>query len=388
VSGYLRLPLEVDPDELLRQSVARIAARIPGYRLVEGNPASAILEEDARLNADTRLVAVDVAAAAFRALLIRLYRIAPLAGAAAFTTTTWTMRNADGYTVEAGTVIAFRRADGTLVPFETVDEFTVPAGSQQTPPGAVVVRAVDNGAAQNGVGGVGVLISPAYAFVSSIVADSPAAGGADAETDAEFLDRGADLLTAQAPRPILPTDAALLARSIPGVHRALAIDNYDPATGTFDNERMTAVATVDIDGNPVGMDTRADVADALEAQREVNFVFHVIDPTYTTLDVTFAAVARRGFEPADVQERAIAAATTHLSPGRHAGGAEQPPTWRRETTVRYLEVATVINNVDGVDHITDLTLNGGTADVPLDGVAPLPASVDAGTTISGTVTAP
>jgi hypothetical protein len=56
--------------------------------------------------------------------------------------------------------------------------------------------------------------------------------------------------------------------------------------------------------------------------------------------------------------------------------------------VRYLEVATVINNVDGVDHITDLTLNGGTADVPLDGVAPLPASVDAGTTISGTVTAP
>lgn len=46
--------------------------------------------------------------------------------------------------------------------------------------------------------------------------------------------------------------------------------------------------------------------------------------------------------------------------------------------VRYLEVAEVLNRVDGVDYISTLTVNGGTANITLTGVAPL--------TLAGTVT--
>ena len=50
--------------------------------------------------------------------------------------------------------------------------------------------------------------------------------------------------------------------------------------------------------------------------------------------------------------------------------------WNSQLAVRYLELATVVNNVLGVDYITSLqfALNGtalGTADVTLTGVAGL-----------------
>ena len=53
--------------------------------------------------------------------------------------------------------------------------------------------------------------------------------------------------------------------------------------------------------------------------------------------------------------------------------------------VRYLEVATVINNVPGVDFIEILTLDAGTADVTLDPAGGIPVVLPRATTITGIV---
>jgi hypothetical protein len=45
--------------------------------------------------------------------------------------------------------------------------------------------------------------------------------------------------------------------------------------------------------------------------------------------------------------------------------------WINDTKVRYLEVAQVINDQEGVNYIINLTVNGGTVDVALTGTAPL-----------------
>lgn len=388
--GYVELPVEVDEDALLAAAVERIQALFPGWQLTEAHLEAAILEEAIRLEAETRQVARSVAAAAFGTLLTKLHAVPAIDGAPATAPSTWTMVDAAGYTVPAGTVVAYETADG-LVPFETVEDFTVPAGSTATAAGAVTLAARDNGVHANGLPAGTLVLVDALTFVTSVASTAATAGGVDPETDEEHIDRGADILTTLAPRPILPADFSRLARSVAGVHRATTIDGYNPADATYNNERMVTVAAVDANGDPLAASVKTDLADTLEAEREVNFIVHVIDPTYTGVDIVFTATALPGYVPADVEARAEAAVFAYLDPGSWGGGAESPPQWRRDTRVRYLEVAQVINNVDGVDIIDSLTIDGASADVVMAGVAPLPSPTTHPTdptTVAGTVTAP
>jgi hypothetical protein len=115
----------------------------------------------------------------------------------------------------------------------------------------------------------------------------------------------------------------------------------------------------------------------LDARREVNFVVNAMDPQYTVVDVTFAAAATAGYDPDLVEAQAIDVLSAYLHPANWAGGDESPPSWRAESIVRRLEVASVLGAIEGLAYVTTLTMgkNGGaqsTADVTLDGVAPLP----------------
>jgi Baseplate J-like protein len=163
----------------------------------------------------------------------------------------------------------------------------------------------------------------------------------------------------------------------------------------FGVERYITVVGVDENGLALTTAKKNELDAYLESLREVNFVVNVIDPVYTTVDVTFAAVAQEGWTPSDVETRAEQAVTDYLSPKNWGlpedigGDVPVPPEWVNTTTVRYLELASVINGVGGLDYITSLTLRKGTeafaaADVVLAGVVPLPQPG----TITGTVSAP
>jgi hypothetical protein len=161
-----------------------------------------------------------------------------------------------------------------------------------------------------------------------------------------------------------------------------------PATG---NERMVAVAVVDADGNPVGSTIKQEVDAYLQSVREVNFVVSVIDATYTTIDVTFTAVALAGHVPADVEAAAETALMDYLSPKNwglpiEAGDIIEGQ-WVNQTVVRYLELTAVVNGVEGVDYISALTFRRGTdafasTDITLAG----PVSLPMPGAITGTVT--
>src|SRR5690606_4047142 len=206
------------------------------------------------------------------------------------------------------------------------------------------------------------------------------------EDDDAYLARLSRELELMSPRPILPDDFAVLAARVAGVARATAIDGYNPDDDTSDNERMVAVAAIDADGQAVPSGVKAQVEALLQSMREVSFVVHVIDPTYTEIDVAFTAKAFPGYAPADVQARAEQAVADYLSPA-HWG---LPPTgddtahggWWSQPVVRYLEVAAVLDRVEGLDYVSALTVDGGTSDVTLTGAIPLPKPG----TIAGTVT--
>lgn len=150
------------------------------------------------------------------------------------------------------------------------------------------------------------------------------------------------------------------------------------AAASTGNERTVTVAVVDETGHAPSGATQAAVAASLEAQREVNFVVNVIGPTSTEIDVSFTATVFDGYDETTVIGNAEQAVTDYLDPANWG----LPPTgdqrvWLDTPTVHYLEIATVINNVQGIDKVTALTIgvHGGSltaADVALTGPAAMP----------------
>lgn len=371
MAGYIEIPIETDPAVLSATAIDTLVEALPGFVPREGHLEVWLVEVWARMVAEARDVASDVPTTIFRYFGQSMLGIPPVVGQRASTTVSFTSNDTLGYTVPAETIVAFRTAGDELVPFQTLEDVVISPGSSVV--AGVEIEALEEGSLGNGLGPGGIELVDALSYIAAVTADQATSGGVDEETDEAYLDRLAAELQLLAPRPILAEDFAVLARRTGEVHRAVALDGYNPTDQTFDNERMVAVALVDIDGQPVSQAAKDETQTRLDNRREVNFVAHIIDPTYTVIDVTFAVTAWDDFDLADVEARAVEAVSSYLSPATWGGGNESPPEWRSGTKiVRYLEVAQVVNNVPGVDYVKTLEVNAGTVDVTMSGVAPLP----------------
>lgn len=374
---FVPYPATTDPDAIVTAALAQLRAAT-GAQLNEAHPIVALLEVLAYLNAETRIVIADVSKALYREHGRQAYGITPVDAAAATVESTWTATDSAGYTIPAGTVVAYPTAGDRAVGFAVVDETTISPGSTQAT--GVTLEALVPGEAANGLAAGTLTLVDQLTWVSSVVTTGATAGGQDAETDDEYADRLFAAIRAQSTGGlVLAADFENAARGVAGVHRAIAIDGYEPAGPSTGNALTVTIAVVDEDGAAVSAAVKDAVEAEIESRRMVNFTAHVVDPDFTAVAVVFTAVAQDGYDLVQTEAAAEAAVLAHLDPGRWAGGDEPVPAWRSEP-VRYLEVAAVINNVEGVDYVSTLTLNGGTSDVTLGGVAPLPDP-----TVDGTV---
>lgn len=391
MTGFVTLPLTVDEEQMRSEVFERLEAEFPGIQLNENHLETALIEEFCRLLVDENRLAVDVAEEIFREFGRKLVAVAPIDGAAATAQTTWTASDDLGHTIPAGSIVYYARTADDLWGFEVVADAEIAPGSFTAL--GVTVRALEVGTARNGVAIATELESQeSFAWLQSVVLTTATAGGVDPESDATYSSRLALRLRTLGTTAVLPEDFEIIARDVEGVARSRAFDLYDPNTNTWNNEKTVTVAVVAADGTAVGAPVKAAVEAYLEELREVNFVVHVIDPTYTDVHVNFTALATDDADPATVQAAAIQAVTDYLDP---ANWGDDPNTtlaeWLADDSVYYLEVAEVINRVPGVKRITALTLAKGAgapaaADIVLDGVAPLPSVVEVGgSTVVGVV---
>lgn len=380
---YISYPIETDPSALRDDAITDYQQRVPGWEAAAADPLTIAFDETAEMAAEGRDLASDQPADGFMFFGAKLAGLPPIVGAHATVHATFTAIDDQGYTLDQGTVVGIPAAGDDLILFEVVDDYVIAPGDMETTDGGVTLQAQDPGSEANGLAGAGYVLEvvDTLPWIDGAVATDFTAGGADDEQISDYLDRLALELSLQSPRPILPGDFAALAETIPPVERALALDlykpgpPYDPDPAATNVARCVTVVVVDSAGQPVP--NRAAIADFLEGKREVNFLVFVIDPTYTQVDVTFEATHYDGFDTDDVNTRAVAALTAYLDPsawGAPTGGEAKG--WVNVDHAFYLEIATALNNVDGLDRVTALTIgkNGGaqsTTDVLLDGVAPL-----------------
>lgn len=385
MASYISPPIETDPDQLQQEAFDYIQTRWPNWVPSEGNFEAWLIAACARMVAEARDIASDVPTAIFRFYGYSVLGIPPVDATSATVESTWVVADTAGYTIEAGTYVAIEDADGNAVGFEVSTDVEILAGASTTAAGEVLLIAVEPGADGSGLGSNGLvveLIDPVD-WVTSVTLTGQTLGGTDAETDDAYLARLATRAQLLTPKPITPTQFELYSKIFAEDQglaiRALALDLYDPGDGLYTHEKTVSVAVID---DETGLDMpsgfKTDLQAAIGAERETNFVVHILDANRTTVDVTFVATSLPNAVPAEVEAAAEQAVSDYLSPANWGQpAATEDRQWLKQTVVRRLELATVINNVEGLDAITTLTIgiNGGAQDTTethaLSGAAPL-----------------
>jgi Baseplate J-like protein len=380
---FITYPIETDSRVLMQQAFDLLQTRIPGWVPSEGQLDVWMVEAFSSEAADIGTLATEVPKAIFRFFGNDLFAIPSVEASNAVVTTTWFAVDSKGYTIEAGTQFGIRDSSGDLHAFVTLSDVAIPFGSTQTTAGQITGVATIPGSQASELGTAGAtieLIDPLI-WVDHITQTGPSSGGEDAESDDDYLDRLSVKLQTISPRPILPNDFSILARDVPGVQRATTLDTYDPETGTYGNERMITIVAVDEDGLAIPDPIQTDLQTYLDNMREINFIVNTMDPTTTAVDVIVSITVYQGYDPIDVASRVQIMIDSFLDPAIWGidpnDNADDPKTWTNIDTIYYLELATAINNVAGVNRVTSLVfgISGGSlaaADLVLPGVVPLP----------------
>jgi hypothetical protein len=238
--GYINVPVVADPDVLIQQSFINLSSKIQGWVPREGNLEVLLIEEMARVAAETATVASDVPKSIFR-YYGSLINIPPFDGVKSEIKVTITLFNpapSGGYTIATGTVAGFMY-QGNTYQFQTIANVTILEGA--TSVAGVVMEAIEYGTAYN-IAEI-MQTDPVNTHLNLLNADRNISGitisstpstdtsinsGVDPESDAAYLTRLSRQLQLLAPRPITTGDFAELSKNSTNVYRAVAIDGFNP----------------------------------------------------------------------------------------------------------------------------------------------------------------
>lgn len=382
---YIGIDIDDDQATVREQITDAIIAGIPDWLPVRGGLIYLLADGVAFVIAELYAIFTLLTTAIFATYLTKMAGIPSVDATASTVMSTWTSSTMT-FTVDGGTLVGIDDGAGGLLVFEVVDDVSTTDGTAEN----VELISQDTGEFTAGLTGDVTLLDAevAAAINPTITLAGATAGGTDGETVDEYIARGSERLQLSSDDVIRGEDAAILARQVTGVWRAMAVDNYDVATDDDAAEGKIGLALMDAAGAAVSGGVLADVQALVDPATIVGLEVGYADPDPTAIDVTVVATALAGYDTADVDTRTTAAVLAFLAESRwgslpFTSGGEQ--VWRPQTLVRYLEVAAAVNAVEGLDFITTLTVEGGTADVTL---GSLPWSIAAPGTITVTINAP
>jgi hypothetical protein len=390
--GYIAPDVEADQDAIAEQVFTSLATRVPGWQAHDGNLETWLTEAWSESASEIRALCADVPASIFQTYGSEVLGIPPQLAVGASGFATFTAVDLQGYTLDVGTTFVIPRSGSDLVAFTTSQTVTIDSGDDTVT--EVPFSAVIPGGDANGLAGTAQMADP-LAWVADIQVDVPTSGGQDAELPQDYLDRLTVLMRMVALRPVLPQDFAILALQVDGVGRAIAMNLYDPVAHTWTNARTVTLVITDADGQPCSAAIKQQVVDYLEALREVNWVVHVIDPTYTPVAVTFTVTAYQGQNTQTVLDACTANVAAALDPANYRLGETTPaiaggevisaPTGAttRRQLVHLHDFVALLDRTLGVDFSEpgQVLLAGAAADFQL----PNPYSLPTPGVITGTV---
>jgi hypothetical protein len=195
-------------------------------------------------------------------------------------------------------------------------------------------------------------------FVESVKTATVLLGGAGPEDDRAFQGRASATLARLTSTLVLPESFQFAAASRPEVGRAQVFDLYDPATPDLTPAvGHVTVAVAGPDGTPLAPADAAEIGAWMTNQALASLQVHVIDPTYTTVDLDVTVKPSYGFNTAQVQASVEAVLRDWLD----------PRTWDWNPVIGQYAIVAKVAGSAGVAEVT-----AAPANIPLAGKAPLP----------------
>lgn len=393
-------PLIPTPEALVQRAIAQLQAQYPNFKPNPASPEWRMFLAFAAICCETIILAFDVPEEEIiRVVGERLYQVLRNPALFATTTSTWEATDALGYVIPAGTVVIVTPEGGTPVAFEVTEEAEVKVGETKTTAGTVKLRALNGGAEGNIPGASTAEPNELLAWVKAIALVTPPAGGEEEETTKAYVQRIRELAKIFKPEPILPEDFANYVRLlVPGIARCIAIDllelkEHHPDAEAIEDkegseveaegvERCVTVVPITAAGAVPSLAVLEQAYARLaggtvggvtyQAAREGTFKSFVGLPTFHPVAVTVVGKFFKGFTEAVVKANVEEALNALLSPANCGVPATGDATsWVNKKTLRYQDVVTALNNVQGFNYYTELKVNGKEEDVTLTGIAPL-----------------
>lgn len=358
--AYSNLVLyDADPRALVDRAVTDALIKLPGWTPREGNTELALIEAMA-LEVAENVFAINRLPDAVVEVLMRLFGITRNLGAPAHATATFTLSDALGHVIPAGTRVRLDLSAGLAVDFTTDVALAVAGGALA---GVVAITSATSTAdANTAVAGTPLELVDAVPYIETVALATAVGAGANPEADEDWRSRAVTLFASLTSTLVIPSDFTAAALQWPTVYRATTIDRWDPTlaggAGGVANGHVT-VAALGVGAAVLTAPDKAALLATLDAKAYGALVLHVIDPTVTAVNVTVDVKVAVGADPVATHDAVVAALTDYLS----------PDTWQWSATVRRNELIALVSGVAGVDYVTALTVPA--ADVALPGAAPL-----------------
>lgn len=386
MAKYVVLPIIRDAVEAEESAFDVVRQHFPGWEPNDADEMTVLLRAAAVMYSDVATLSTQMGAEGFRYFGRTVVQLPPQDEVSASGTATFTLKDTNGpYIIPEGTEIAGTGPLGEPITFATTTARASAAGASTI--AGVPVAATIEGAAGNGVVGPGEFVE-FLDYLTAVTFDTPTLGGADRESDDDYLDRLATHTELFARTPIRASDFATLGRYLAGAGvRATAIDMLNPVTGSVSDLATVTVAFVDESGEAIPTDKRSSVVAQLLALREVGFAVYGVDPTYTAFDVSFVGTSYPGRDPAEVDQAVTDVLREALSPARWGQRLDTGETleWFNDPVVTYGYLVSRMMSVEGLwkGDLTFAKSGGalGTGNQTMSGYAPLPRPG----TVQGTV---
>lgn len=376
LSAYVDLRLfDVTDQEVIAAAFAQLELNLPELELREGHMEAVILESIA-LEIAELIVAINRLPGAVVETIIQLVGVIRDVGAEPAATATVVAGDTVGHTIPAGTRVWLPLPSGDAVTFlietdSNGDEPTIAAGDTTV---VVSLIGAEYTAVANGmpIGTVLELADP-VPWIDTITLETAVAGGRDAENDDAWRDRGVTRLSRLTDALVVPSHFEAAALEDSSIGRALVIDVWDGSGGApGDDPGHITVCVLAADGTLLSAPVKAALEASMEDRSVATLDVHVIDATIDAIDVATTVTVLDGYEADLVEDAVTSALEAYLN----------PLAWRAGDTVRLYEVVSLVDRVEGVDHVITVLINGVAANHALSSASALPDADDITVTIS------
>lgn len=284
-----------------------------------------------------------------------------------------------GYTIPAGTRFGYLDTsdpnETILYSFETTGQVTIPQGDISVDTVAISGTALLE--YPSILAGTALQLLSTVSFIDSATLDSNLTVGADPETDAEYLARGISKLNSYSTALVLPEQMRqYVINTYSSVYRCQAFSRRNPVNDDYNDAEENGYVTIyacKAGGASFTASAASVIAEDVASKSVAGLDITVKAPPIVSVSVAATVTLKSGYTQTTVADNVENALYTYL----------HPDYWDWSDTIYYNELISLIDRVEGVDRVVDVTITlptgmhlvDGGPDVQFDKIGALPSVV-------------